>query len=61
MMDVKAVQEAAEKEFREEQMKSAKGKIVVLLKKKAQAQQVVANIERELADAYAEIGQGSYL
>lgn len=59
MIDAKKVQEEAEKEVREEQMKAAKEKIKVLLRKKSQAKLMLDNIEREIADAYAEIGQGS--
>lgn len=59
MLDAKKVQEEAEAEVREEQTKAAKEKIKVLLRKKAQAQLVLANIDREIGDAYAEIGQGS--
>ncbi len=58
MIDVNQVKAEAEKEVREEQSKAAKDKIKSLLRKKSQAQQVVANIERELNDAYAELGQG---
>ena len=59
MLDAKKVQEEAEAEVREEQTKAAKEKIKVLLRKKAQAQLMLANIDREIGDAYAEIGQGS--
>lgn len=58
MIDVKKVQEEAEKEVREENEKKVKESIKVLLRKKEQARVVMANIERELADAYAEIGRG---
>lgn len=61
MMDVKQVQVEAEKEVRDEKMKAAKEKIKNLLRKKDQAQQVLHNIERELADAYASIGEGTAL
>lgn len=59
MIDVSKVKQEAEAEVRDEQMKAAKEKIKVLLRKKQQAQAVVANVERELADAYAELGQGT--
>jgi hypothetical protein len=59
MMDIKAVKEAAEKELQDEQMKKAKETIKVLLRKKLQAQAVLANIDREIADAYAELGTGN--
>lgn len=59
MIDVKKVQEEAEREVREEQTKKAKEEIKVLLRKKEQAKAVLANVERELADAYAELGRNS--
>jgi hypothetical protein len=59
MIDVKKVQEEAESEVRDEQTKAAKEKIKNLLRRKTQAQQVLFNIEREIADAYAELGKGS--
>ena len=60
MVDVKKVQEEAEKEIREEREKKAKEVIKALLRKRETAKQVLANIERELADAMAEIGTGNY-
>lgn len=59
MLDVKKIIADAEAEVREEQMRLAKDKIKILLRKKEQARQVQANIERELNDAYAELGQGT--
>lgn len=59
MIDVNKVKADAESELREETMKVAKEKIKTLLRKRIQAQQVLGNIDREIADAYAEIGQGS--
>lgn len=59
MLDVNKVKAEAESEVRDEVMKTAKEKIKVLLRKKAQAQQVVTNVDRELTDAYAELGQGT--
>ncbi len=59
MLDVNEVKKQAESEIREEQCNSAKERIKVLLRKKSQAQQVVANVERELNDAYAELGHGA--
>lgn len=61
MMDVSQVKAEAEKEVREEQLKKAKEEIKSLLRKKEQAKVVLANIERELNDAYAELGQGTAL
>lgn len=59
MIDVNAVKDEAEKELREEKMKKAKETIKGLLRKIDQAKLVVSNIERELADAYAELGRGN--
>ena len=59
MIDVKQVQEEAEREVREEKMKKAKETIKTLLRKKDQVVAVLANIEREIADAYAELGRGT--
>ncbi len=59
MIDVNKLKADAESEVREEKVKTAKEKIKALLRKKDQAQTVVNNIEREIADCYAEIGQGS--
>lgn len=56
MMDANQVKQEAEAEVREEQMKSAKEKVKVLLRKKEQAKQVLANVDRELNDVYAELG-----
>lgn len=58
MLDVNKVKEEAEKEIREEQMEKAKRSIKELLRKKAAAKNVLDNIEREIADAYAELGKG---
>lgn len=61
MIDINEVKKVAEEEFRKEQMEEAKEKIKDLLYKKAKAQQVLHNIEREITDAYAELGQGSII
>lgn len=58
-IDMKKVQEEAEAEIREEKAKAAKDKIKTLLRKKDQAQQVLQNVEREIADAYAELGRAA--
>lgn len=58
-IDVNKIKEEAEKEVAEEQAKLAKDKIKSLLRRKADAQKILANIDAEIADAYASIGQGS--
>lgn len=59
MIDIKQVKEEAEKEIREERMKVAKGKVKDKLTAIHKAEQIVANLKRELEDLYAEIGQNS--
>jgi Skp family chaperone for outer membrane proteins len=56
MIDVSRVRKEAEDEIRKEQEEAAKNKLKALLRKKNQAQQVIINIEREIADCYAELG-----
>lgn len=57
MIDISKVKSDAESEVREELGKKAKEEIKTILRKINQAKQVVANLERELADAYAELGK----
>ena len=57
MLDVKAVQEAALKEVNEEKMTAAKNKVKAKMRELSSAKKVVANIERELEDIYADLGQ----
>lgn len=59
MFDAKKVQQEAEQEVADEQAKKAKENIKVILRKREQAKQVLANCERELADAYAELGRAT--
>lgn len=59
MMDINEVKKQAEAEHREEKVKQAKEKIKALLKKQDQAQLVLDNVKREIADAYASIGEGA--
>lgn len=61
MIDVNEVKKQAEAEVREEKLKGAKEKIKTLLRKEDQAKQVLLNIQKELADAYATIGEGTTL
>lgn len=61
MIDVNAVKSEAEAEVRKEKMEKAKDKIVGLIRKVESAKQVLINCEKELADAYATIGEGSSL
>lgn len=57
--DIGKIRLEAEKEIQEEREKAAKERIKVLLRKRDAAAQVFTNIERELADAYAELGTES--
>lgn len=59
MLDLNEVKKQAEQEVREEKMKAAKEEIKKLLRKRDQAQLVLANIDREIADAYKLIGEGA--
>jgi len=59
MLDITKVKEEAEKEVREEKTKKAKEKIKELLRKQESAKVILANIEREIADAYKSIGEGN--
>jgi hypothetical protein len=59
MIDIKKVRDEAEAEFREEQAKKAKEKLKDLLRKRALAKAAVANIDREIDDATAELGKGT--
>lgn len=59
MIDVKKVQAEAEAEVREELGKKAKEEIKRILRQINAAKLVVQNLERELADAYAELGKSS--
>lgn len=61
MLDINEIKKAAEAEVKEEKMKNAKEKIKNLLRKEDQAKQVLLNIQKELADAYATIGEGTSL
>lgn len=56
-IDVQKIKEEAEREIAEEQTRIAKEKIKSLLRRKADAQKILANIDTEIADAYATIGQ----
>lgn len=55
MIDIKKVQEEAEKEIRDEKTKLAKDKIKSKLQEKDKAKKVLKNIERELKDIYADV------
>lgn len=57
MFDVKKAQEEAQKEVAEERTKRAKELIKEKLRAIDKAKHVVANLERELEDLYADIGR----
>lgn len=59
MIDVTEVKKQAEQEHRDEKMKKATKVIKDLLVKRDQAKLVLDNVERELSDAYASIGEGT--
>lgn len=58
MLDIKSVEETALKELNEERLKKAKEQVKSQLKKIRDAKQIVANLERELNELYADIGSG---
>lgn len=55
MIDVKKVQEEAEKEIRDEKSKLAKDKIKAKLQERDKAKKVLRNLERELKDIYSDL------
>lgn len=60
MIDIKGVAAQARKEVAEEQSKKAVGALKRKLTDLANAQQVVKNIEREIADLEGSIADGSF-
>lgn len=58
MIDIKSIQETAEREILEERSKKAKDKVKAQLKKIDDAEQIVVNLKRELDALYADIGAG---
>ncbi len=59
MLEVKSVVAEAQKELNEEQIKKAKESLKKLYRQKQDAEQVVKNIDRQIADYLAEIGHGN--
>lgn len=57
MIDVKKVKEEATKEYNEEKEREAKSKVKKIMKDLDKAKLVVRNLERELEDCLAEVGQ----
>ena len=60
MFDINAVEAEARKEIADEKGKKAKVALVSALRKLDAAQQVVRNIEAEIADLKASIADGSF-
>lgn len=58
-IDIQRIKEEAEQEIADEQAKAAKDKIKSLLRRKADAQKILNNIDAEIADAYASMGTGT--
>lgn len=56
-LDIKKVSEQAQKEVREEREAEAKEQVKDKLKELDDAKAVVRNVERELEDLYAELGE----
>lgn len=61
LIDIKAVEEEALKEIREEKSKKAKTALVTKLRQLESAKQVVRNIEAEIVDVKASIADGSFV
>lgn len=57
MFDIKKAKAEAEKEIADEKAVEAKKRIKEKMKLRDQAKKVLANIEREIEDLYAELGQ----
>jgi hypothetical protein len=57
LIDIKKVQDDAQAEYAQERMKDAKEKVKEKLKLIEKAKLVVRNLERELEDLYATLGQ----
>lgn len=55
MLDIKKIEEEAQKEYREERETEAKEQVKEKLKELENAKHAVRNIERELKDLYAEL------
>jgi acyl-coenzyme A synthetase/AMP-(fatty) acid ligase len=60
LVDINAVEEEARKQVAEETSDKAVKALVVLYKKLDAARDVVRNIEREIDDTKASIGDGSF-
>lgn len=59
LIDIKAVQEEAEKEIRDERAREAKTKLKISLKRISDAELVVANLKREHEDIIRAIADGN--
>lgn len=58
-MNLKQLKKKVEAEMASEREARAKEQIKVIVRRLDQAKQVAKNVERELADAYADLGQSS--
>jgi hypothetical protein len=61
MIDIKKIQQEARAEIAKEQGDKAKVALVKKLRDLASAQNIVRNIEREVADLEASIADGSFI
>ncbi len=59
LVDIDAVEKEAQRQLQEEAKTKAVKKLKDLYKKKSDAEAIVRNIDREIADAKASIGEGS--
>lgn len=60
MFDIKAVKAEALKQVAEERGAKARTALVAALRRKAAAEDVVRNVDREIADLEASIADGSF-
>ncbi|QBQ99238.1 hypothetical protein [Paraburkholderia pallida] len=60
MLDIKALEEEAKKEVRDETQSRAKRAVVTKLKQIQTAEQVLVNLRREYDDLMASIADGSF-
>jgi len=61
MFDIKAVEAAAKKQIASEKAEKATKGLITALRKLDAAQQVVRNVETEIADLKASIADGSFV
>lgn len=61
LIDIKAVQNEAQAEINKERAEKAKKALIAAMRKKEAAEQVVRNVDAEIKDLIASIGDGSFV